>query len=440
MPATDKISTIASIITEKYLADKPDASFVNCVYDKDEKWNYNFFSIEVARKRGTGIHISEIVNVVTPKLPSFSVGIKLHKKKIEYSEKTGLFKIILSDGSFMYIAKWFGGLGRNRIIESLCGAENSVWIKILSLRKQHNNRQIKPKIGTFKVEMSDFGLVYTKLKKIPNNIIYHNELDKIKNSVNYYFANIPSFMKYNQAGRRSILIYGEPGTSKTSTLYQLAREHNTNKSVCFFTDIGALMAHVKLCEKYSVPTLAFLEDCDATFRYNSPEIKGFLSGMYAGKNKSGTCMVFTTNYPERLEETIIERPERVDEMYYVGPISGDMLVSCAKYYFGEHAPADYILQAVLSKEMTGAEVKLFVENTLKYCAAHQVDVAKDVMEIVLNNYRDDVKQLKTFIKKNPHKTFVKMSEDGDNKMGFQPSASPMRVNKKYNTEAEYSNS
>jgi SpoVK/Ycf46/Vps4 family AAA+-type ATPase len=227
-------------------------------------------------------------------------------------------------------------------------------------------------------------------------------------------------MKYNQAGRRTILLYGEPGTSKTSTLYQLAIDHKATKSVVFTSDIRALMHHVAMCEKYSVPTIACFEDCESVFQQNNSEVKGFLSGIHAKQNKFGTCMIFTTNYPDRIEQSILERPERIDELHYIGSINGKMLIDCAKYYFGTFAPSEEQLVRVLTKPMAGAEVKLFVDNTLRYCAANQKDIDEDSMRTVLGNYRKDIKDLQKFIKGRAGKNLAQTyddSSDGEG-MGF----------------------
>ena len=107
-----------------------------------------------------------------------------------------------------------------------------------------------------------------------------------------------------------------------------------------------------------------------------------------------------------MEETIIERPERIDELYYIGPIFGEMLVECATFYFGKNLPNNIDLYNVLTKPMTGAEVKLLVENTLKYCASNQIDISEKAITSVLNKYSLDLKKLREF-SENAKKTYAK---------------------------------
>jgi hypothetical protein len=71
--------------------------------------------------------------------------------------------------------------------------------------------------------------------------------------------------------------------------------------------------------------------------------------------------------------------------------------------------------------MAGAEVKLFVDNTLRYCAANQKDIDEDSMRTVLGNYRKDIKDLQKFIKGRAGKTLAQTYDDKDDEaMGFRP--------------------
>lgn len=419
----NKIESVSKIMIDLYKKDNPEASFVTCVVGNEgTPWNNQFFVSSRKEKIKKYFKVAEIIPTEHKEIPSFSSGIMLLGRELSYSERTGIFKVVFSDRSFMYMAKWFAGIGRNRVVESVFATEGKTWVKFLSMSKKAANKKTKPKIGVYRIQMGGFmnqSLEYEKFSKLPNNQIFHDQLSVIQKNINYYFDHVSDFMRFNQAGRRTLLLYGEPGTSKTSTLYKLALEHGKDKSVVFATDIAALYQHFVLCEKHSIPTLGFFEDCESALSHNNSDVKNFLSGIHARQNKGGSCIVYTTNYPERIEDSIKERPERIDELHYIGPISGQMLVDCAKFYFGKYSPRKDMLQDVLTKPMTGAEVKLFVENTLRYCASHRTTINKESMLIVLGKYREDVKQLQKFSEGKVGKTFVK-SASKSNSMGFAP--------------------
>lgn len=71
---SDKLSDIASIITENYLKDAPDATFINCVYTIDYNtpsnynWSYDFFYNQRGKKIKKAIDVM-ICNQQIPKHP-----------------------------------------------------------------------------------------------------------------------------------------------------------------------------------------------------------------------------------------------------------------------------------------------------------------------------------------------------------------------------------
>lgn len=413
-----KRDLVAKLLRREYITCIPNAQFVQIVAFANDAcpWSDDFLVNLRWKSKKKKFSIKDIIPQTCDDLPhycsNFSIKTRGKKSTPVFAEKTGLYKIEFTDGSIMFFAKWFSGAGKATLLESMFAADKPTWNRWLKLFQEEKKKGAKPKIGVYRVSQYQGIISYEEVKKIPNNKIFHAELDKIRDSVNYYFNNVTSFMKYNQPGRRSLLLYGEQGTSKTSTLYQLALEHGHNKSVAFSTDISAIAMHIRACEKYSIPTLAFFEDAEGAFKDNNADVKNFLSGIDARQNKAGTCIVYTTNYPERIEETIIERPERIDELHYIGPIDGELLYDCVKFYFAEHYPKTMDLSKVLKYPMTGAEVKLMVENTLRYCASEQKDLDADAIDMVLNRYKKDLKKLREFAD-NQHRTLARRSQQKD---------------------------
>jgi hypothetical protein len=446
-----KRDSVANLLYKSYHDAKPGSKYCQIVSFANELCPWTHEKIHEMRydKAKKSFFITDVVPISSPDLPHYANNITYPKPNVKYtaeryadsledlddgktmkndtpkkktvapvlfSDETGLFKITFNDDSIMFFAKWFSGGGKSTTLESMWAAERNTWYKWARMFTQQRKRKAKPKTGSYRISQDNGIVIYEPIKKIPNNPIFHSELDKIRESVSYYFNNVSSFMKYNQAGRRSLLLYGEQGTSKTSTLYTLALEHEKTKSIVFSTDIQALAIHIMACEKYSIPTLAFFEDAEGVFSQNNSSVKNFLSGIDAKQNKAGTCIIYTTNYPERIESTIIERPERVDELHYIGPIDGQMLVDCATFYFGKHLSANVNLANVLTRKMTGAEVKLMVENTLRFCAANQLDISENAIKMVLTKYVGDLKKLKDYTD-HAKKTLADSAKAG-NQVGF----------------------
>jgi SpoVK/Ycf46/Vps4 family AAA+-type ATPase len=69
------------------------------------------------------------------------------------------------------------------------------------------------------------------------------------------------------------------------------------------------------------PTLIILEEFDAYLKAEEKAlILNVLDGAEGIENPHGTLLIATTNYPEAIDERVLERPGRLDRIYIVPPI------------------------------------------------------------------------------------------------------------------------
>lgn len=150
------------------------------------------------------------------------------------------------------------------------------------------------------------------------------EIKSILEDIEKFWSRRDIYKKYNFVHKRGILLYGDPGCGK-SGIIQLCCKHIIEKekgivinvkdedSVKDFIDF---IPTVKKIEP-DRPLIVILEDIDSLAgedRYSTTKLLNILDGI---KQIENVVYLATTNYPEKLQERITNRPSRFDRRYKV---------------------------------------------------------------------------------------------------------------------------
>jgi hypothetical protein len=160
-----------------------------------------------------------------------------------------------------------------------------------------------------------------ELLDLPNPIF-----NQIINDIEYFWDNEDKFIKYKYAYKRGLLLYGSPGQGKTCITARLSKIIiDDKKGVVFSIKSGrdlenyldAVTKFFRIIEP-NTPILTIIEDLDGLLAYSENETKllNILDGFYQSRN---IVYIGCTNYPENLKERILNRPNRFDKRYYIGP-------------------------------------------------------------------------------------------------------------------------
>lgn len=120
--------------------------------------------------------------------------------------------------------------------------------------------------------------------------------------------------------KRGFLLWGPPGSGKTSTIQLLIKRLITEQQgVVLFLDVpGLAAACLQMARKIEPkrPMIAIMEDMDALVRkFGEQEYLALLDGEAQVDN---ICFLASTNYPEYLDKRFVDRPSRFDTIRYIG--------------------------------------------------------------------------------------------------------------------------
>ncbi len=145
---------------------------------------------------------------------------------------------------------------------------------------------------------------------------------EIQNDFQYFFSSKEIYEKFAIPWKRGVLLIGPPGNGKTQTVKALV---NQLKTPCIYVksfksrydDERDGMKYVFARARQNAPCLIVLEDIDSLFDKKNRSF--FLNEMDGFAANSGIVVIATTNYPERLDPAILNRPSRFDRKYFFEP-------------------------------------------------------------------------------------------------------------------------
>lgn len=156
--------------------------------------------------------------------------------------------------------------------------------------------------------------------------LYHlpsPEIMDILKDIKNFWTRADVYFKYNFVHKRGILMYGEPGCGKSGIIQILANMLMELNGIVINiksqNDIDYFIEFIPTFRKIEPnrPLVVILEDIDSLAgedRYSTSQLLNILDGV---KQIEGVVYIATTNYPEKLQERVTNRPSRFDRRYKI---------------------------------------------------------------------------------------------------------------------------
>jgi AAA+ superfamily predicted ATPase len=248
--------------------------------------------------------------------------------------------------------------------------------------------------GKYKIKWNNkygkYGFAKQTLKLDELLYLPNNTFKEILSDIEYFWDNKDLFLAYGFNYKRGILLYGEPGCGKSSIIAllsdQVIKRGGIVISIQNYDDL----------ENYSrefsgsfrtiqpdTPSLVIFEDLDSLILNNDAEtlLLNILDGIDQCDN---IVNIGCTNYPEKLEDRILNRPSRFDRRYYLGLPDSKV----RSFYF-----ENKIREKDIETRGGEAFLKELVQKTEGLTLAHLGELVKSVF-IFKNDLSETIELLK----------------------------------------------
>lgn len=254
------------------------------------------------------------------------------------------------------------------------------------LSKKPNSETIES--GLYNIRHSDQYGYYLEQKSVTLDEIFlvpDTLLGEIVADMEKFWNNKQRYDDYKIVYKRGILLYGLPGTGKSSFINLLINEicSNYNGIAVNMESNGSFiqMAEVIRNMEPDIPILAIIEDLDSYLYNNS--IKEFLN-ILDGNNQIGNVIYLaTTNYIGNIEDRIKNRPSRFDRKYEIG-------------YPNEIVRKYYLEKKLKPEDLAVIDIDKWVADTANMSFAHLKELVCSVV-IMGSDYDKTMVELKNMV-------------------------------------------
>lgn len=218
--------------------------------------------------------------------------------------------------------------------------------------------------------------------------LYDSDCNEIIEQIQVFWKKEEHYRKHSFLWKRGFLLWGPPGSGKTCAVQLICHDVIKSGSLVFYINNCSLaQSGFKLVRAIEPnrPIVAIFEDLDAIIRH---EGESALLSLLDGENQiDNIVFIATTNYPERLDPRIVNRPSRFDIIKKIGMPN----IEARENYLANKSLILKDNQRLLTK---------YSEDTEGFSFAHikELIVATEVFEL---DYEESLDRLKSMIETHP---------------------------------------
>ena len=287
------------------------------------------------------VFLDRVKHMVHPKGYQFFVGFEngIHKKKLD--SKTFALLIVDKVNDVLIAEKKSGRRMAIRYRLFLIGANCHYWARkyermaVIFANKYHIDNKVC--INNNMVWVGG-DATFKKVKPLENVIISDENINKITSAIDQFINDKEAYEKYGIPYRLGILLYGEPGTGKSTLIYSLALKYHRYITTLNRTRIKNNLEGVESgLFSNTMSKFYIIEEIDTLLAdrgtndaaLGKEAITGFIDGM-----DNGAILFATTNFKEKTDaiDPAILRPGRFSVQIEMNRFDKEMAIKmCNKF-------------------------------------------------------------------------------------------------------------
>ena len=174
--------------------------------------------------------------------------------------------------------------------------------------------------GMYDMSATQQGIVFIRVAVRNDELLKFpgTDQERIVDDITTFWASEDKFREHHLPFKRGILLWGPPGSGKSSTVRLVCADVVSRGGIVFqFTNPDLFVNGYRVFRQVQpkTPIVVIMEDLDTILdKSNESRILNLLDG---AEDADQVVFLATTNYPERLGPRIMNRPSRFDRVYKV---------------------------------------------------------------------------------------------------------------------------